>query len=68
MKTVQSMFKTDLIEASKCIFPVLLQVQPENVSKIHEDFDIDEVKGKLLEIFMNDVKNQQRLVNSYQAE
>ena len=51
------MFKNDLREASSCVFPVLLKVQPTNVSKMHEDFDIDEVKGQLMEIFMNDIGN-----------
>ena len=57
MKTVQSMFKTDLGQAIKSVFPVLLRVQPQNVSAMHEDFDIDDVKGKLFELLNHDVEN-----------
>ena len=68
LKTVQGMFKCNLKEASKFILPVLTLVTPSNVSAIDEDFDLDIVKSRLLEIFNHEIENQERLIKSYKHE
>lgn len=65
MKIVQSMFKGDLREASASIFPVLTRVVPRDVGKTDEDFDLDIVKGQLMEIFKNDIRNKEMQSNTY---
>ena len=50
------MFKCNLKEASKFILPVLTLVTPSNVSAIDEDFDLDIVKSRLLEIFNHEIE------------
>ena len=45
------MFKYNLKEASKSILPVLTRVTPGDVSSIDQDFDLDIIKSRLMEIF-----------------
>lgn len=54
------MFNCNLKLASKSIMPVITRAKPGD-----QNFDLDIIKAKLLEIFDHEIDKQERLINAY---